>query len=140
MPLLNVKQCLRQELVQLPSKSLSLGQYFPGIFVQPKTMGEHTYQDFADALHGVATTFWRHGIHCIAFSKGPKISQKHQNFHESDSSADMPEIFSYISSNICRVEAAGFPGVRYSEKLLHPQILTRQTSKKRQFSPGEIHM
>lgn len=63
------------------SQSLSLGQYFPGTFLQPRPRGEHPYQDFADAMHDMATTFWRHGIHCTAFSKGaqdisetPKIS------------------------------------------------------------------
>lgn len=47
------------------SQSLSLGLYFPGIFLQSR---EHLYQGFAD--HGVVITFWRHGIHYMALLKG----------------------------------------------------------------------
>lgn len=63
---------------------------------------------------GMGFTIWH-------FQSRPKISQKHQKCYESDSSTDVPEIFSYISSNISRVEAAGFPGVSDSEKSLYPQ-------------------
>lgn len=82
---------------------------------------------------GMGFTIWH-------FQSRPKISQKHQKCYESDSSTDVPEIFSYISSNISRVEAAGLPGVSDSEKSLYPQILTRRTSKNRQVLAGEIQM
>lgn len=129
MPLLNVKQCLRQEPVQLPAKAFPWGSISLGFFSSPglwESILQMLCMMWSQPSGGKGFTIWH-------FQKGPKISQKHQKFHESDNSADVPEIFNYISSNISRVEAAGFPGVRYSEKLLHLQILTRQTSKNRQF-------
>ena len=51
------------------SQSPSLGQFFPGILLLPKPKEWQPYQDFADAVHGVAATFWRRGIHCTAHAQ-----------------------------------------------------------------------
>lgn len=129
MPLLNVKQCLRQEPLQLPAKAFPWGSISLGLFSSPGL-----WESILTKILQMLCTVWPQppggmGFTIWHFQIGAKISQKHQKFHESDSSTDVPEIFSYISSNITRVEAAEFPGVSYSEKLFHPQIETRQTSR-----------
>lgn len=101
-------QCqMRQEPVQLPAKACPWGSISLGFF---SSLGLWE-SILTRILHGVGKTFRRHGIPMPTiwhFQRRPKISQKHQKFDESDSSVDVPEIFIFISSNICGVKAAGF--------------------------------
>lgn len=83
-PLLNVKQCLRQEPVQLPAKAFPWGSISLGLFSSPG-LGESILTKILQMLcmiwpqpSGDMEFTVRH------FQRGPKISQKHRKFHEND--------------------------------------------------------
>lgn len=110
------------------------GAVFPWDFSPAQAYGRASLPGFCRCSAWCGHNLLEAGDSLYGTSKvGPRYLRNTKKFYESNSSTDVPEIFSYISSNMSRVEAAGFPGVSCSEKSLHPQILTRQTSKNRQF-------
>lgn len=112
------------------SQSLSLGQYFPGIFLQPRPMGKHPHQDFAWCGQNLPEA-WDSHAHYMTFSKGAQdISETPKIWWEWQFSWCAWDFHFYIQQYLWSKGSWIF---HVSEKLLHPQILTRQTSKSRQF-------